>query len=402
MTRQRLRPGEWGKITTTVRNNRDVAKVRIRDRDGKLRLVEAAGKSPEDARRNLQRKLASRVTPTVGKELRRSSLIAELAEYWLEEKAGTVEPQTLATYRDTWDRVCKPALGSLRVEEITTGTVDAFLRSAAKTAPSKARLAQVVCSGMFSAAVRLDLLDYNPAREVIRPRIKKPPVRAITVEEFSIIREKVATYCRHEEVDDAGNTRPRPGPKPGQDLQDIMNLLIATGARISEVLALRRDDVNLEVQPATVTICGTLVVPRVKGEKLRRQDYRKGDAPPLTVAVPQFAAETLRRRLAMPMLDGSVPALFVTGTGNWVSPSNVRRAWRAALGEEFSWVKPHAFRRTVATLVKQQFGVEGAQSQLGHANTRITEAHYIERVTNVPDMTSVLNTFAAVPAQSVE
>lgn len=402
MTRQRLRPGEWGKITTTTRNGTDVAKVRIRDRDGKLRLVEASGKSPEDARKNVQRKLANRANPSGDKELRSNSTVTDLAEYWLDDKADSVEPQTLHTYRDTWEKVCKAPLGDLLIEEVTTGTVDAFLRTSGKKAPSRARLAKIVCSGMFAVAVRLDLIPYNPARETTVPKIKKTPVRAITVDEFAAIRSRVTTYCRHEEALPDGSVRPRPGQKPGQDLQDIMDLLIATGARISEVLALRPEDVDLEADPVTVTVRGTLIVLRGKGEKLRRQEYRKGDAPPLTIVVPRFAADTLRRRMVRPRPDGSVRALFVTGTGNWVSPANVRRAWRAALGEEFEWVKPHAFRRTVATLVKQQYGVEGAQSQLGHANTRITEAHYIERVTTVPDMTSVLNTFGPAQRQSVE
>ncbi|WP_072689364.1 site-specific integrase [Rhodococcus marinonascens] len=403
MTRQRLKPGEWGKITNTVRSGTDVAKVRIRDRDGKLRLVEATGTSAEDARRNVQKKLTERVAPTGARAaLSARSPMTDLAAYWLDEKRDAVEPQTLGTYTDTWERVCNPALGSLLVEEVTTGTVDAFLRTTAKTAPSRARVAQIVCSGIFSTAVRLDLIPHNPARETTRPKIRKKPVRAITVDEFAAVREKITDYCRHEELDTNGVVRPRPGPKPGVDLQDIMDLLIATGGRIGEVLAILRDDVDLSTDPATVAIRGTLIVPRIKGEKLRRQEYRKGDAPPLTVMLPQFAADTLRHRLSQPVPEESVGAVFITGTGNWVSPANVRRAWRAALGQEYDWVKPHSFRRTVATLVKQQYGVEGAQAQLGHANTRVTEAHYIERVTNVPDMTSVLNTFGPAVTQSIE
>ncbi len=187
MSRQRLKPGEWGKITTTNRNGTDVAKVRVRDRDGVLRLVEATGTSAEDARLNVQKKLTDRVTPTGARAaLSARSPMTDLAAYWLEEKEGTVEIQTLGLYTDTWDRVCRPALGSLQVGEVTTGTVDAFLRTIAKKAPSRARLAQIVCSGIFSTAVRLDLIPYNPARETTRPKIKKKPVRAITVEEFEI------------------------------------------------------------------------------------------------------------------------------------------------------------------------------------------------------------------------
>ncbi|GHP18881.1 hypothetical protein RN2511_036170 [Rhodococcus sp. NKCM2511] len=45
-------------------------------------------------------------------------------------------------------------------------------------------------------------------------------------------------YCRHETVDAEGVVRRKYGPKPGADLQDQMDLLMATGVRISELLAL--------------------------------------------------------------------------------------------------------------------------------------------------------------------
>ncbi|WP_052066322.1 tyrosine-type recombinase/integrase [Rhodococcoides fascians] len=96
----------------------------------------------------------------------------------------------------------------------------------------------------------------------------------------------------------------------------------------------------------------------------------------------------------MPTFQNPENALFVTGTGNWVSPANVRRSWRAARGDDFDWVTPHTLRKTVATLVKETYGVEAAQIQLGHANTRVTEAHYIQRVTLAPDMSDALNKFA--------
>ena len=77
-----------------------------------------------------------------------------------------------------------------------------------------------------------------------------------------------------------------------------------------------------------------------------------------------------------------------------VSPANIRRSWRSARGEAFEWVTPHSFRRIVATVVKERHGVGAAHSQLGHANSRVTETHYVQRVIAAPDLTDVLNTFA--------
>ncbi|MDV6231778.1 hypothetical protein [Rhodococcus cercidiphylli] len=41
----------------------------------------------------------------------------------------------------------------------------------------------------------------------------------------------------------------------------------------------------------------------------------------------------------------------------------------------------------MATLVKAQFGVEAAQSQLGHANTAVTDAYYVQLTNSATGMT---------------
>lgn len=391
MPRQRMEPGQWGKISETKRGAKFVAKVRTRDSDGVRRLVEASGTSAEGARRALYEKLQNRVTPSSGADLTANSTINALAHQWLADQEGSLARQSYVRYRDVWLKLCAPAVGELLIHEVRVGRIDAFLNDLANRAPSSARLARVVCTGVFSKAVRLELLPRNPVREVSLPRRKREPVRSVTLDELTEIRRLVASYCRHEDIDDAGVARKRPGPKPGQDLQDIMDLLIATGARISEVLALLHTDAHLDAQPPTLLVQATLVVPRAAGETLRRQSHRKGQAPPLTLILPKFAADVLRRRANAPVFVNPVGAVFVTSTGNWVSPSNVRRSWRAALGSDFAWVRPHSFRKTVATLIKETYGVETAQSQLGHSSSRVTEAHYIERMNSAPDATAVLD-----------
>ncbi|WP_167678685.1 site-specific integrase [Rhodococcus sp. B10] len=338
-------------------------------------------------------KLQNRIPPSSGVELTSRSTVSALAQQWLLDQEDKIARQSWVRYRDVWNKLCAPALGELLINEVRVSAVDACLTTLAKRTPGNAKLARVVCLGVFGKAVRLELMQRNPVREISLPRHKREAVRSVTIEELTEIRRRVSLYCRHEEIDEAGLTRKRPGPKPGQDLQDIMDLLIATGARIGEILALLHEDVFAEAMPPTVVIGGTLVVPRAAGEKLWRQPHRKGEAPPLTLILPEFGADVLRRRAAAPVFLNPHSAVFVTSTGNWLSPSNVRRNWRAALGSDFGWVKPHSFRKTVATLIKAKYGVETAQSQLGHSSTRVTEAHYIERMNSAPDTTGALDEF---------
>ncbi|GIF05321.1 hypothetical protein Asi03nite_28590 [Actinoplanes siamensis] len=50
-----------------------------------------------------------------------------------------------------------------------------------------------------------------------------------------------------------------------------------------------------------------------------------------------------------------------------MSPQNVRRQWRQARAEAgLEWVKPHTFRKTVATLIGNEAEADRAAAQLGH------------------------------------
>jgi integrase len=83
--------------------------------------------------------------------------------------------------------------------------------------------------------------------------------------------------------------------------------------------------------------------------------------------------------------------VFPSSTGTLRDPHNVRRQWREARGDAFAWVTPHAFRKTVATLIDRERGDHDASAQLGHSGTAVTRKHYIEKAVEAPDLTAVLN-----------
>ena len=131
------------------------------------------------------------------------------------------------------------------------------------------------------------------------------------------------------------------------------------------VLALRWSDVDLLADPPTVKISGTLVDhQRIAGKPLHRQEARKGDAPTHTVVLPRFGVEAFTALLGETGPDGPV---FANRGGGWSSLANMRRSLRAALPDELRWITPHSFRRTVATVVRDDHGPALAQQQLSHS-----------------------------------
>lgn len=244
----------------------------------------------------------------------------------------------------------------------------------------------MILPGMFGLAVCHDVLAVNPIRETKTTHTTRKSARAAAPAEFTRIRAAVKAYAN----------RKGPGPRNGAGrlLPVFVECLAATGMRPNEVLAIEWPDVDLLADPPTVTVTGTLIDHgRVAGKPLHRQDKRKHGAPAHTVVLPRFGVEALTALIAdTGGLEGPV---FVNRDGGWISLANMRRALRAALPDDLSWVTPHSFRRTVATVVRDAHGPAAAPQQLSHAKLATTEAHYLQRQTSGPDVRETLDRYAA-------
>jgi integrase len=167
------------------------------------------------------------------------------------------------------------------------------------------------------------------------------------------------------------------GPRPDGQLEAIIEVMLGTSARIGEVLAIRRCDVDVTVSPATVRICGTIVSPT--GEPTHRQAHPKTASSTRTVSVPSFTAAALRQRLVLNTNVDPEHLIFFSRNGTPLTANNVRRRLRAVLADVgITGVTPHSFRRTVATVIDRAGGADLAAEMLGHTSSQITKQHYIE------------------------
>lgn len=367
-----MRPGHWGKITTNIENGRHVARCRVRDKDGKRRLVERVGKSPEDASRNLLEHLQSRTTPrSKVAAVSAATELDDLFEIYVADRLrlNKIKEQTAQQYRNIWKLYGRNQIGAWRITEFETKDANGHIESIAST--SGARQLQIILKGMFKKAVQLGVLTVNPIREVDMPERVVTPARALTEQQFTQMRQAVRDYAA------TGRTKPR-----GQNLAAFIELLAATGARPNEVLAIRWCDVDLLADPPTVTVNGTLIdhgkvrTADGKAVSVHRQDGRK-TGPAHTVTLPRFGVEALTALIGATGVDDQAPVL-ANRTGGWMSLTNLRTQLRAAIKdhEQLTWITPYSFRRTVATVIRDNLGVEAAQQQLSHAHMQTTEQHY--------------------------
>jgi integrase len=330
------------------------------------RRVSAQGSSKASADAALKEKLKAR-THLGGLELTRDSTIKELSERWL--PTLTQSQATQDSYRQKVERYIIPGMGAWRLWEATTGRCEAFLRTLQQSAPSMASQSRVVLSLMMGLAVRYDIIDQNPVREVMMAAGEKRKVSALAPEDLHELRMHIERWAKE---------------KSGRDAtSDAMLLFMATGLRPGELLSLQFSDVDWA--QGTIAVTGTVKRDSVNG--LHRQAFPKSESGKRVLKLPLFGVETLRRRKARTKGD----LVFPNRNGDPMEPANFRRLWREARGDgEWAAVKPSSFRKAVATMIEREVGSLIASQQLGHGSDAITKKFYIERNQHAPDSSHIL------------
>ena len=392
MARPPLPLGTWGTITTEkIRDGSYRALTRFRDHDGNTRRVTATGPSKAAAERALRDVLGTRTAPA-GELVTAETRLVDLANLWIAdlEAEGRIEQTTINEYRRVLDHLVLPSVGGLKLREATTGRLDRLLLRLRDQSVNRQRKAKVVLGAMLDIAVRHDAIPVNPARGTSRVHRPKQETQALRVEDLVAIRAAVRRWINAD----------RPGPRTTGDMADIIDLMLATGCRIGEVLALRWSALDLDGDLPVLTVSGTIKTEKGKGTY--RKPTPKSDSSRRTVVLPRFAVELLRvrREFATPTNNDAV---FATRNGTWHQVVNVERRWRQIRKDTgYEWVTPHTFRKTVATLISEATTSELAARQLGHSSSQVTRAHYIAKPPVSADLSEVLETFAQKDEQPTD
>ncbi|MFC5996896.1 tyrosine-type recombinase/integrase [Pseudonocardia hispaniensis] len=335
----------------------------VRDADGRRRQVKRVGTSKQDALTSLQHALDTR-PGFGGSDLSGDSPLREVAARWMADidaqvAAGDRAPNTARVYRGVVRRHVTPALGELRAREATVTRLDGFLQLIrAHHGVALTKTVRTVLNGILGYAVRHGLIPTNPMRDV--GRIKgdaKKPARALT----DVERERWLAAMDADEI------------AVRHDLPDLTRIMLATGCRIGEVLALDWAAINFDDK--TVAVDWTVVRLERGGGLVRTAT--KTAAGRRTLHLPGWAVDVLAARRNRGRGSGPV---FPNRDGGWRDPSNTSRSLRQARARGgFGWVTSHVFRKTVASVLHDS-GLTGREiaDQLGHANLRTLE-HYIGR-----------------------
>ncbi|MCL2332537.1 MAG: tyrosine recombinase XerC [Actinomycetia bacterium] len=140
----------------------------------------------------------------------------------------------------------------------------------------------------------------------------------------------------------------------------LIELLYATGARVSEVAGLKESDIDFD---------SGRVLLRGKGDKERSVPLH-----PLALAKLTDYRDQVRPQLART----AVPAFFLSTRGNALSADGIRWivARYAKLAEVTTRISPHSLRHSFATdLLNEGLDLRSVQELLGHANLSTTQIY---------------------------
>ena len=371
--------GETGDVSYQLKNGRTMALLYYRDYSGRRYRVTRMGDSRAAARRAVLKAVERQLALGRDAELTPRSTLADGAKGWLamfeaQVARGSRSASTLDAYRDAVEKQVVPGVGQLRLGEVTTARLDRFLQTTLnEKGYATAKVTRTVLSGICGWLVRQDGLPTNPVRDVTPLEMDRDrTARALTPKE---IREWLAVL-------DADEYAQR------KDLPELARFLLATGLRLGEALGIRWTDIDMDRGVMSVE----RTVLRTKGRGLRtsrlksRTSYR-------VLVLPDWCLAMLKaRRVRLGVIDGPV---FPDVRGGYRDRNNVGAAFREVRrGTQFEWVKPHTFRKTVATLLDES----GASArliadQLGHSRVSMTQDVYMARRAVHTAVADALNVF---------
>jgi integrase len=301
-----------------------------------------------------------------GRATASSASVADLLTRWLENVEGDLSPRTIQGYRRIVAKRLIPALGSRKLQNLSSKDLDALYRSLTTEglAPASVRMVHAVMSSALKQAVRWGWLRHNPADQASPPTVRRAK---ITLPEPSDV-IRLIEAAHHSQ-----------NPTLGL----FFHLSAATGARRGELIALRWDRISLNrrsmlIEHSIAQVKTELIEKDTKSHQSRRITLDETTVEKLRERRDQQLK--LSRQVKVKLLqDGFVFTDSVSGSEPW-QPDRVTQAFtRLCSANGISGVRLHDLRHFAAThMLTSGVDVRTVSGRLGHANASTTLGVYAQ------------------------
>lgn len=304
---------------------------------------------------------------------RTRTTVGELLDAWLDLARADFSPKTVRETSGMIERYLRPALGDVPLDKLTAATLDRYYRSLLASggqngrplAPGTIRRVHGILRRALTQGVRWAWLGVNVASSASPPRVPAPTINPPTPTQLARLQASI-------EADDP-------------EFAMFVRLSAITGARRSEMLALRWPDVDLargvlSISRGLVVGPDGLVEKDTKTHQARKVALDAGTVEALRAHHSSVADRAARCGTTL-AVDGFVFAGDVVGRTPWFPDSASRRFRQACRRIDLHGVRLHDLRHYVATrLMSAGVDVRTVSGRLGHRNAATTlnvYAHFV-------------------------
>jgi integrase len=270
-----------------------------------------------------------------------------LDRYLTEVATHTLRPSTLYSYSDHIKNHIKPAIGDIKITNVRPEHLQRMYSNLLNRGLSKGTVKKThaVVRKSLGIALNWGLVGRNVALAVSPPSPDTFEIKPLTVPESKQLLKVLE----------------------GDRLYAFYVLLLATGIRRGECLALQKQ--NLSLEEGTITIKQSLSFIVGKGLILGEPKSQKSNR---RLVLPPFALEALKTHLMR--FPNTSKYIFATGNNTPFSPRNVVRHFKKKLGEAGLPIETriHDLRHSYASWLLQNTSVKDVQMLLGHAQASTT------------------------------
>ena len=331
--------------------------VRYTDDKHVSRRSTVYGKTPTEARKKAK---AIRDRVAKGKPARDARVtVSTFTETWISAAlaASDRKRNTKVLYAGVARKhIIGSALGQTGLDKLRPMHIESWIVElrAKGLSESTVRSAYTILRAVLDTAVRDEAMGTNPAAAIRRPKVTSKEASYLTVEQVRVLL----------------------GAAEGSRYQPVFRLLVNTGLRRGEALALRWTDVDLanhllRVRGTLARLDGDLVVTDTKTAKSNRVIHMT----PTTESILRTAkASQSADRLRAGSIWTQTGYVFTTETGQPCDPRNALRALKSAASKaEMPGIGLHTLRHSAASvMLSGGVPLKVVSEILGHASIAIT------------------------------
>ena len=273
-----------------------------------------------------------------------SELLDLFEEYLKTEKRASAN--TVSSYlRDMRQFEAAMSSQDTELEEVLTQDVERYAASLTRKGKSAATVTRSIASikSFYSCLIALGIVDHNPAKGVVAAKVERKLPQILTGKEVELFLEQ-----------------PRCVDAKGYRDHAMLELLYATGIRVSELISLDLKDLNLSAGFIRCASRGKeRIIPLYHTAVKALQDYVRDIRPQL-------------------IADGGEQALFVNMNGERMSRQGfwkIIKYYQEKAGIEKD-ITPHTLRHSFAVhLLENGADLRSIQEMLGHADISSTQIY---------------------------